>query len=266
MLASDLDGTLLLPDGTVGPRTAAALNAARAVHYPVVFVTGRPPRWLPNIAEQTGHFGLIACANGAALYDLATEQVVAAHAIPADLALSVIDQLRTTVPGATFAIELADDGRAWFAHDHYYRPRWPAPEGTPIGVIETLVRSGSVIKLLARAHLDSDHDADSLLAHAEAALAGTVEITHSNADDLLLEISAPGISKASGLAELAQRSGVEQGAVHAVGDMPNDLPMLTWAGHSYAVGNAHPAVLAVVDQVLPPNDQEGVATLLERLM
>ncbi len=47
--------------------------------------------------------------------------------------------------------------------------------------------------------------------------------------------------------------------------MPNDLPMLVWAGTSYAVASGHPTVLAAVSgRVLPP-EQDGVARELELL-
>ncbi|MEI7779191.1 MAG: HAD family hydrolase [Actinomycetes bacterium] len=266
MLASDLDGTLLRSDGTIGPRTHAALRRAREVGYPVAFVTGRPPRWLPDIAEQTEHQGLAACANGALLYDLATDTVIAAHPIGPGVAAEVVARLRAAVPGVNFAVERFGDDQIAFAHDHHYRPRWPAPAGTPVGNIEGLIEGGGVVKLLARANAGTDHDADSLLTLAEAVLADLVEVTHSNADDVLLEISALGISKASGLAELAARLGVAQGDVVAVGDMPNDLPMLRWAGRAYAVANAHPQVLAEIPTRLPSNDAEGVAELLESLI
>ena len=52
----------------------------------------------------------------------------------------------------------------------------------------------------------------------------------------------------------------------AFGDMPNDLPMLAWAGHSVAVANAHPDVLAAVDEVTATNEDDGVAGVLERLL
>jgi hydroxymethylpyrimidine pyrophosphatase-like HAD family hydrolase len=53
--------------------------------------------------------------------------------------------------------------------------------------------------------------------------------------------------------------------VIAFGDMPNDLPLLAWAGTSYAVANAHPAVLAAVDHVIGGNDEDAVAEIIERL-
>ncbi len=88
--------------------------------------------------------------------------------------------------------------------------------------------------------------------------------THSNGDRPI-EMSAVGVTKASTLAELCERHGIPASEVAAFGDMPNDLPMLTWAGRSYAVANAHPAVLAAVDHKVPANDEDGVARTLEEL-
>jgi hydroxymethylpyrimidine pyrophosphatase-like HAD family hydrolase len=50
----------------------------------------------------------------------------------------------------------------------------------------------------------------------------------------------------------------------AFGDMPNDVPMLRWAGLGVAMGNAHPDALAVADEVAPPNTEDGVAQVLQR--
>ena len=52
----------------------------------------------------------------------------------------------------------------------------------------------------------------------------------------------------------------------AFGDMPNDVSMLAWAGRGVAVGNAHPEVLAVADEVTATNDEDGVAQALERVL
>ena len=74
-----------------------------------------------------------------------------------------------------------------------------------------------------------------------------------------------GVTKAAGLAWLCEREGFTAADVIAFGDMPNDVPMLAWAGHSVAVGNAHPAVRAVADEVTATNDEDGVAAYLERV-
>jgi hydroxymethylpyrimidine pyrophosphatase-like HAD family hydrolase len=73
------------------------------------------------------------------------------------------------------------------------------------------------------------------------------------------------VSKATALARLCEERGVERHEVIAFGDMPNDLAMLRWAGHSVAVANAHPEVRAAADEVTASNDEDGVALVLERL-
>src|SRR3954453_21932086 len=75
VVATDLDGTIVRSDGTISPRPRGALTAAESAGAMVVIVTGRPPRWLQGIADETGHRGLAICANGALVYDLHTEQV-----------------------------------------------------------------------------------------------------------------------------------------------------------------------------------------------
>jgi hydroxymethylpyrimidine pyrophosphatase-like HAD family hydrolase len=80
-----------------------------------------------------------------------------------------------------------------------------------------------------------------------------------------MEISAVGVTKGGALAALCERLGVGPGEVVAFGDMPNDLPMLAWAGTSYAVANGHESVLAAADHVAPPNTEDGVAVTLAGL-
>lgn len=286
LVATDLDGTLLLPDGSVGARTRAALDRlARVGHPDLVIVTGRPPRWISPVAEMTGHTGTAISANGAVVLDLHDGVVVESFPLDPAVAALAVQRLREAVPGAVFAVERVRPGSVLsrtraasyadldahgadpteYALGLDYVPRWPVPEGTLIAPIEDLVGSGDVVKLLARPAPEHAHDADSFLAAAEGALAGLVEATHSNTRDVLLEVSAPGVSKATTLARVAAERGVGPEAVVAVGDAPNDLPMLRWAGTAYAVANAHPAVLAAARHVLPDHADEGVADLLEAL-
>jgi hydroxymethylpyrimidine pyrophosphatase-like HAD family hydrolase len=82
----------------------------------------------------------------------------------------------------------------------------------------------------------------------------------------VVEISAAGVNKASALKELSSDLAVHPDDVVAFGDYPNDLPMLTWAGHSIAPANAHPDVLASVDEITESNDGDGVAIAIERLL
>jgi len=255
LVATDLDGTLVRSDGTVSARTTAAIARVEAAGVPFVMVTGRPPRWMSAVAEATGHRGLAVCANGALVYDLHAARVVRTDLLSSAAALGVVDALRHELPGITFAVERHDAG---FAHEPAYRPRWDSSDGLTQAPVEQLLATG-VVKLLAR---HEELTADELLTAARRAVGAGATLTHSSSDGLL-EISAAGVSKASGLASLAADFGVEAGDVIAFGDMPNDLPMLAWAGRAVAVANAHPDVLAVAGELTASNNDDGVAQVLD---
>lgn len=82
LIASDIDGTILGHDGTISQRTIDAFQSAAAAGIEIVFVTGRPPRWLDPIREQIGHTGTVICSNGAVTYSLESETVTASQVMP----------------------------------------------------------------------------------------------------------------------------------------------------------------------------------------
>lgn len=256
LVATDLDGTIVAADGTIGDRTVAALQAVEQCGVPVVFVTGRPPRWMADVVERTGHTGVAVCANGALLYDLHTEEVVESFTLSVEIGLDVAEQLRAALPDIAFAVETLDG----FAHESTYRARWDVGSARAVGDLGDIYDEPAV-KLLAR---HEEMDPDDLLAAAREVVGDLAELTHSSTSGLL-EISAAGVSKATTLARVAEQRGVGATDVVAFGDMPNDLPMLAWAGRSYAVRTAHPEVLAAVDHVVDPPERDGVGIALERL-
>jgi Cof subfamily protein (haloacid dehalogenase superfamily) len=256
LIATDLDGTIVRSDGTVSARTVAALGRVERAGSTLVMVTGRPPRWMGEIATAVGHRGIAICANGAVLYDLHTERVLRSHMIEPEVIAQVVERLRAAVPDLRFAVE---DPAGFVFEARFNLGRWDAEAlgGRPVDG-EALVSRGGT-KLLA---FLPGGDTDSLAEQAVKAVGDLVTVTHSAGP---LEMSAQRITKASALAEFCKELGIGPDEVVAFGDMPNDLPMLTWAGTSYAVANAHPDVLAVVTGTTAANDDDGVAQVLERL-
>jgi hypothetical protein len=260
LVATDLDGTVVRRDQTMSPRTVAALHACAAAGIDVVFVTGRPTRWMGPVVEATGHSGTAGCANGAVVFDLAAERVVRSRTLPRDDVLEVAARLAEALPGLAAAVETL----AGFRREPAYRTRWDTGAEHEIGDLSDLLADDpGVLKLLLR-HEASTGDA--MLAVARELLDGLAQPTHSNAADCLLEVSARGVSKAATLADLAAERGIAAAEVLAFGDMPNDLEMLRWAGRGLAMADGHPEAIAAADATAPPCEQDGVAQVLEALL
>ncbi|MFG1884627.1 HAD family hydrolase [Micromonospora sp. NPDC049102] len=260
LVATDIDGTLIRDDHTLSPRTAAMLARLTARDTPVVLVTGRPVRWLQMVYDQLDAPLPAVCANGAVVYDPVRDEVLRADPLAPQHLAEVAERLRAEVPGIRFAVEIMDSRE--MRHETEYPLRWDADSNAirPIETPEELL-SLPAVKLLARA---GEQDPDAFVAVVAAALVGLAEATHSSSSGLV-EISATGVTKAAGLDWYCDRLGVAAADVVAFGDMPNDVPMLSWAGRGVAVANAHPAVLAVADEVTGTNSEDGVAAYLEKV-
>jgi Cof subfamily protein (haloacid dehalogenase superfamily) len=260
LVATDLDGTLVHSDGTVTDRTRAALVAAEEAGIEVVFVTGRPLRWAAELFEHVGGHGLAVVSNGALVWDVGADAPNLERPIAPETTLVVVDRLRAALPDVRFATEtvagwsMEPDYTAHPSDDGSRRePRRTAPMAD--------LATEPVLKLLG---LLPGHDPDEIVAIAQRAVGDLVTVTHSSFP--LLEISARDVTKASTLDLLCRERGIAAAEVLALGDMPNDLPMLTWAGTSYAMANAHPLVRAAATHVAPSNDDDGVAQVLEALL
>jgi hydroxymethylpyrimidine pyrophosphatase-like HAD family hydrolase len=257
LVAMDLDGTLLRSDATISPRTAAALERIEQAGSRFVFVTGRPPRYAVRPFEPFGYRGEIICANGALTYDMSRASISAQRLIPAPVLADAAARLRRAIPGLGLAVEYPD---RHVRDPDYEVGAWGSKDTVPCLPDDELF-ARDAIKLLGR---HPSLSADDLLTRAGPAIGDIVSVFHSGGSRLV-EATAAGVSKGTALAALAGRLGIPAADVAAFGDMPNDVPMLAWAGTSYGMANAHPGVLAVVDQVIPGNDDDGVATVIEQL-
>ena len=256
LVATDLDGTLVHSDGSVTARTRAVLTVLEERGVVVVFVTGRPLRWAEDVFEHVGEHGLAIVSNGALVWDVHRHEVRDLHAMTPETGLEVARLIRDAVPGSTFAVETL----AGIGLESGFLERHRVPDGSRRGALKELFDTPAV-KLLAR---HEELDAQAFWDRAAEVVGDLAVITWSSSATLL-EISAPGVTKASTLALVAADLGIGAAEVVAFGDMPNDLPMLAWAGTSYAVANAHPTVLAAAGRVAPRNDDDGVAVALAEL-
>jgi Cof subfamily protein (haloacid dehalogenase superfamily) len=203
------------------------------------------------------------CANGAVLYDSATDRILSAQTLSVDVLAQLAEVATRVIPGAGLAVERVgrsahDAATPQFLSSPGYEHAWLNPDNTEVSLEDVL--SAPAVKLLIR-------KAGARSADMAAALAPHVgiegDLTYST-NNGLIEVTPLGVSKATGVDEVARPLGITAEDVVAFGDMPNDIPMLLWAGLGVAMGNAHPEAKAAADEVTTPNTDDGLARVLER--
>ena len=262
-IATDLDGTLLASDGTVSDRTRAAVDAAEDAGYLFVIATGRPPRWIPPVIEQVGERGLVVCANGGSVYDPARDELVVRNDLTPEAALAIIDAIEPAFPEAVLGLE---QGLVFSADTSIERMSSPLiqswkSQGLRVGPIRSFATEG-VTKLIVRL----PEDTPTGTAAAVQELVGDLAFVTHSTNESFLELSRPDVTKAATVERLLIDAGIAPGEVVAFGDMPNDLPLVEWAGLGVAVANAHPALRAAADEITGTNDEDGVAVVIERIL
>lgn len=262
-IASDVDGTLLDNDEKISARTRAAVRAAVDSGVQFVLATGRPPRWVQPVVDALGFAPMAVCANGAVIYDPSTDRIVSARTLSADVLGELAEIATRVIPGAGLAVERVGDSAhdaatPQFVSSPGYEHAWLNPDNTEVSV-EDLLSAPAVKLLIRKAGARSEDMAAALAKH----LGAQGDITYST-NNGLIEIVPLGISKATGIEELTRPLGITAEDVVAFGDMPNDVPMLHWAGLGVAMGNAHPETVAAADEVTATNSDDGVARVLER--
>jgi Cof subfamily protein (haloacid dehalogenase superfamily) len=260
LVAIDLDGTLLRSDRTVSDRSREAIAAVRSRGIEVVIATARSPRGVRDLAAAAGIDGLAICANGATVYDLDAGRIVTHTPLPAATAHVLVAGLRERFPDIVFGWEYELRFGSEPAYEAQRDATWWPRAADSFEPCDPLEWSLPMTKLIGRLPT----------AELEAALAIAIELGGADASatlagDKFVELAAPGVGKEAALAVVAADLGLRAGDVVAFGDHLTDTAMVAWAGHGVAVANAHPAVLAVADEVCPSNDEDGVAVVLERI-
>lgn len=267
LVASDVDGTLLDPYQYITERTARVISRVLAGGTPFVLVTGRPPRWVPAVAAAAGLTGYAVCANGASIFHIGDDEVRHVWELSPLQLHDIASAITSALPETRVAAErtlLGHDYSAPIAIEHGFDNPWGNPDGEtdlPVLVPRAEVLGKPATKLLVR---HPGMTSRQMAEVVETVLADMpIEVTYSS-NNGLLEISAGGVTKASGLEWVCRELAVDPERVVAFGDMPNDVPMLGRVGHGVAMANAHEDLLAVADEVTAPNSEDGVAQVLER--
>ncbi|MGA5520306.1 HAD family hydrolase [Streptomyces pseudogriseolus] len=258
LIATDLDGTLLRGDDTLSHRSLAALARAERAGARHLVVTGRPAPRVRSLLDDLGCTGLAVCGQGAQVYDAAAHRMLWSVRLDRELAETALGKIEAEV-GEVYAAVDQDGVDGLTLIEPGYRMPHPTLPAVPVERRDDLW-ARPISKVLLRHPELSD---DALTAAARSVVGSLATVTMSGPGTV--ELQPCGVTKATGLALAAEHLGLRPEDTIAFGDMPNDIPMLRWAGHGVAMANAHPELKAVADEVTLSNEDDGVAVVLERL-
>jgi Cof subfamily protein (haloacid dehalogenase superfamily) len=252
LVALDIDGTLLDADGYISVPVREAVSRVRAAGAHVVLSTGRSTFGITDVLEALEMpAGMVVASNGAVTFSYWPVEVTSSVTFDAR---ETVKLLLEHVPDALVAVEVV--GRGYRVNRHF-------PDGEITGEqwlepVEELVRE-PVTRVIVR---DPSQSAEEFVELAERlGLHGT---NYAVGYTAWLDLAPDGVSKASALAEVSRRLGVEQARVLAIGDGRNDVEMLRWAGRGVAMGGAPLEVQAAADDVTEDVLRDGVALELGR--
>lgn len=248
-VVTDLDGTIIGRDG-ISPATLAAIADLRV---PLFVATARTPAGLAGKRELVPYVRLAICCNGALGLDPGSGRQIWRRAIDPAATAAICAALDDRLPEAGIG---AYDGDRWILDRQYAQARGRTPSG------ENVLRSRSALASVRACALGISHpelpsvEIGKLL--LDAGIGPDLGQLSYGAPDVL-DVSAPGVDKGSGVLRALAGMGIDPRDTVCFGDAPNDLPMFSVVGHSVAVGNASSEVLAAADRVCPGVEEDGFA-------
>ncbi|MDK6259446.1 MULTISPECIES: HAD family hydrolase [Corynebacterium] len=263
LIACDVDGTLLTSAERVSARLRAVLTRALETGAEVALATGRPHRWIYPVLEQLPVMPVCVTANGAVLYDSASDTILRRHELAPEAMSEVVGIARRELGEVAVACERSgesafDPEESLFVVAPNYMHTWEA-QGYAV-LSEGTVLAEPAVKLLLR---NESMTAPEMYARLADKIDPRLAQLTFSMEEGLIEVGAPGVTKALGVADLSEMHGVAQERCIAFGDMANDVEMLRWCGFGVAMGNARPEVKDAGDFTTVTNDEDGVARVLE---
>ena len=259
LLVSDVDGTLVRRDKSLSDATIAAAKRLEHASVHMTLISARPPSGILPLAKALGLTAPLGAFNGGTLV-MPSGDILSARHISADASRKAINIVRKS--GA--ALWAFADGK-WYASDgdnpHVAHEKKAAMVDPVLdgdwdslhGRIDKIVGVSDDTALIAKLEADE-----------KAALGGNAEVSCSQT--YYCDITHPLANKGDGIVALCGAIGVPLEETVAIGDMPNDIPMLKRAGTAIAMGQAPAAVTAEADWVSASNDEDGVAKAIERIL
>ncbi len=264
-IAIDLDGTVLRNDSTLSDRTADALRACLKNGIELIICTGRSPTSAEKHRLVLGASGPMVFYNGATVIDVPDGKLLASTLLPRDCSETSVAIARDL--GLHFHAFLPGDRLVYEENrpesESYHKRTGLNGE---LADFDVLLKMGGPAEagFIKCMYIAEPDQLDLVQKEIDQRLGTRVYSARSHRT--FLEVMAPGVSKGRALALALDLRGISRMETVAFGDAENDVPMLEYAGRSYAVANAVTHARNVAYATIGSNEEDGVAVILEKIL
>lgn len=263
LIATDLDGTLMFTDHlTVTPRTVGALGNAHEMGVKIAVATGRPRTLIDDVIRQVPFTDYIIYSNGACVYDRNTEKNIYSSLIDGKIAAELIKYF---IENKVF-FEIYADGRSFYQlGTEEFFDNTAFPQEFIEEVMKTMTGCRNLAEYLngnciEKITLYSVNDRD-IENFKEKFLSYNLAVASSFAGNL--EATAGAADKGAALKGICSAIGITADECMSFGDAGNDIPMLQFAGYSFAMENGTDECKAAAKYIAASNAEDGLAAAVE---
>ncbi len=259
LIAIDLDGTVLDKGGDIIPSAREAIREAMDRNVVVTLATGRMYQPSNRFARELGITAPLICYQGAMIRQPNDGDVLWHKPLPSPLALQVVTEMRRVglhkyvyIDGEMYVEEIHEKDQ-WYSERNYVQ----------LNLVEDLAAllAQEPTEVAARGEPEQ---IDRLVARLDRSLGAAVIVN--KVHSAFCEIAHPDSGKGNALKFLAGQLGIRRDQVAAVGDGPNDISMLSWAGLGIVVGDAPDEVKRAADRVIDHGSEDSFAEAIAQLL
>lgn len=268
MIGLDLDGTTLNSESRLTERTFEAFRKAYDMGTTIVIATGRAFTAVPQEIKSLESVEYIVTSNGARITERKTGKTIRESFIDSDVIVKIHELFMTLDPD----IEIFFDGKAYIGKREYdaimdgrntvRRKEYVAASRIPVDdIFSLLLENKGIIE-----NINVNYTLPDQKRQIEPLLKTIDNVTLTSSYPLNNEFEGEGTSKGKAMEYIMGLKGFSKDEIMCVGDNPNDIEMIKFAGLGVAVENSEPIVKKFADYITLSNDDDGVAAAIEKFV
>ena len=285
LVAIDLDGTMLNSYGVVTENTKNTIKKTIEKGIDVIIASGRPIDSIKTIANEIESKKFFIAGNGSLIYDIQKDEIIYEKYLKKEKVLEIIKMCEENSISYNVYTEKTILATS-LKHNvlYYYKENLKKPEDkqTHINIVENMydyIDKMSEERFLKITICDENRSVFNSIMKKLNEIGGieVLEVSHMSRKIIqqgteeipieyyYTEISAENVDKWYAIEYLISKLNIKKEEVITIGDNINDKKMIQEAGLGVAMGQSTPAIKEIADEITTSNEEDGVATFLEKL-